>query len=654
MKKINKFLCFCLATVFLFVNSQIGEVDAEFLLNDTVESQESIDNTVNNIYSKLHFYTGNESYTTIDSANELTAATEQVYANYGSSSAYSLNNNYTGNGGETLQMTVQFASDFMETKEYLEYKSDKKNVKSITELRALKKEFNAYSKIYHRELVERNLPLLNNIDYDNYNIVNYAPFVVLNISADNIQTNTLFDLCSSPNIEHISINYEIIAETSEFEYPTSLTATLNRALEGMNAYDIINSGDYDCGGIYIGVYEVGLHDASNEYLADLDITTRTGAWTTGMDVAFISRCEEHATKVLGILAEMAPNASFYCASLYQYPGNYGIDWFIDETVDVVNCSFGQYANILTDDGTYLALNNCYNQAVDGLYDYQIEAHDMIVVVAAGNKNTSNTSSSYNPNNEVTSPGYAYNAITVGGLAANQRNVSGTNEIYYTHDDDASYYTADEGDIVKPNVAAPYTITIPNMGSFSGTSASAPLVTGCIAILIEASSYDYAWEPEMVLANITATSRETDDYEATVGNFDAKVGAGMIDLEQMIHNRVREINQTVQPNTAAGSKVIDLTKYFGAGLNVDIGLAWAAEVTKNNTTYITNLTNYNLIVYNSNNEVVASSTLSYSNVEKVSFNSGNGDTFRICVILNQAALTTVQEELSLVYTDTVVN
>ena len=83
----------------------------------------------------------------------------------------------------------------------------------------------------------------------------------------------------------------------------------------------------------------------------------------------------------------------------------GIQWFIDNACDIVNCSFGYYNNGTPDaDGSYSDGVKQYRNDIDGVYDYQILAHFITVVKSAGNYNDNPIYSSYNTGNKAASPG----------------------------------------------------------------------------------------------------------------------------------------------------------------------------------------------------------------------------------------------------------
>ena len=93
---------------------------------------------------------------------------------------------------------------------------------------------------------------------------------------------------------------------------------------------------------------------------------------------------------------MLPDAEFYFANTPSTTTGTvleGIEWFIEQGCDVVNCSFGYDQDVQ------------YRYDVDAVYDYQIGANNIIVVAATGN-----SAEKY-----VGSPAQAYNVIAVGGV-----------------------------------------------------------------------------------------------------------------------------------------------------------------------------------------------------------------------------------------------
>jgi hypothetical protein len=163
---------------------------------------------------------------------------------------------------------------------------------------------------------------------------------------------------------------------------------------------------------------------------------------------------------------------------------------------------------------------------DRFYDDMVINRYRTIVKSAGNEAGPCNSGTGN----VTSPGLAYNVITVGNF--NDMNTSGwSNDIMHGC---SSYVdpSSTHGDREKPEVAAPGTginstrTSSPWTGAVgSGTSVAAPMVTGGAALLMETNSSLKVW-PEAVKAILMVTA--VNNIEGAKGLSDED-GAGGIEL-----------------------------------------------------------------------------------------------------------------------------
>ena len=571
---------------------EIGVENIVEHVNDTTEERTSE-------YNKLHFYFDVEEHGTIDDVGELEKAIDAIpkpEANQGKEtgiSTYNLNNNTQESNEVTI--TVEFESDFMETEKYIEYSEQRAELETSEDVLAFRESLNSYSKEYHEELIEECLDELEVLEYTEIEAIGYSPFVTLKVDAANLDVETLEYLSECENIENISVEYEPVPEEE---------ASWTNTLKGIDAYDIVSNGTYTGEGVRKGIYESGgVCDVTHTNLTDVDITLRNSSTKT----------TSHATNVASILSIIAPEAEYYVSDVNQI----GIAWFIENNCDIVNCSFGYCNNTLNSDGTYTDGTKAYKYSIDAVYDYQIRAHFITVCKSAGNKNSNSSSSTYNPEGKVTSPGYAYNVITVGGA-----NRTYTDSAYrWTHASGACYVSSSPR--VKPNVAAGYTVSIPNVGTGSGTSYASPQVAGCIALLLDKTA-SYSAYPERVLSVVTSTAQKTYDYSATIGDFDNKVGAGLISLEGMLNSSVYQ--NKANTNATAKTKVISKNVYLSAGTEVQIGLGWLVTVDLDEEEVY--VTDYDLRIYDSSGNLVKSTYLTNTNIEMIRTSITSSGTYTI--------------------------
>jgi hypothetical protein len=601
---------------------------------NTVTAVNSVTEETENPYNKLHFYLDNEENYTIDSYGELAQATASLKTN---AATYAL----TDTEEKELQVTVEFSSDFMETKKYQEFLAERETLETIDEVHEWRARLNAYSKEFHDDLVAKNMKTLSDMEYSDYDAVGYSPFVILKTSAEDINAATLFEVASCDNVEHVSVAYEVEATSDSTEEATD--DVWSESLKTVNAYNTIIQGTYTGDGIRIGIYEAnGICDIYNPNLIGKNITINPESLGY--------KETPHATMVTSIVALMAPDADFYVSHV---PYEKGIQYFIDNLCDVVNCSFGHYNNTENNNGTYSDGIKEYRYDIDGIYDYQISRHMITVVSVSGNYVNDNQKRDYNPNKKIVSPGYAYNVITVSGVSKLYRSgnwewCAGTYSAYVCSNNQA-----------KPTVAAPYIAEFASIegGRQTGTSFAAPLATGCIALLME-SNIRYMNHPELVMANVIATANKTYDYSSDNGEFDEKVGSGIIDFTRMINSDYVSLTNS---NSSAGVNVISKEITLNAETEIQIGLLWLMATgdpiivndTNKNEQYPAviqlYLTDYNLYLYDSSYNIVASSTLVNSNTELIRATISTSGTYTIVVYQNGVKHSgNPSDTLSLVY------
>lgn len=264
-------------------------------------------------------------------------------------------------------------------------------------------------------------------------------------------------------------------------------------------------------------------------------------------IGWWTRVGSHATQVAGVVASDhgAYRGAAYGAEIYSANALNGMepaivaaaDWAA-ERVDIINASIG---------------TDCSSREITSLdkyVDWLVWNKRKTVVVAAGNLLPACPS-----NHHVTSPGKAYNVITVG--AKDDKNTA-TSEAD-TQDDQFSYFslyvdpvTASENRL-KPEVTATGQ-RIRSTGASSpwieadevaGTSFAAPIVSGQAALMMQRSSW-LKFSPEAVKAGVMASARWTkliDDVNPSKWASVDKMGVGAVDCtaadNSLINDRVRE-------------------------------------------------------------------------------------------------------------------
>ena len=543
--------------------------------------------TQDTVYNKIHFYNENSDHEMIDSKQELQEATEAMivtaerYNAMAMDAESALTDEEDSTSAEEICITVQFDSDYFKTDEFIAFSEERNSVRSIEDVRDFRRRLNDYSKEYHAELVRQKLPLASGLDYYKAEIVGYAPFVNFSVLPENLTAEALLEVACSEDVLNISLSCasQIVMETAEVSTAAAEGDIFPTVLNGMSQtmIDGIHTGE----GVRIGVYEANENTTgslSHVNLADKDITMKDSS----------DPITSHLVSVTSVIATIAPDAEYYIDVINDK--TITLEWFLDEVCDVVNCSFGNSG--------YLT----YDYGRDGLFDYQILAHYISFVVSAGNYNAT-----MNPQSRITSPGYAYNAITVGGV-----DLTYVNSAYrWMHAERACYVTPNQQS--KPNLSAAYTLNIPNIGVKTGTSFSAPQVTGAIALL-QGWDYIYSLSPERALAVVVTGAEKTYDFSASE-NFNDKIGWGILNMDRMFEVGANYVDGS--NNNDYTGNIVTKQVYVTAGKELQAGLCWL--ITADPEKEEKYITDYDLKIYsNLYGQPVATSSSSDSNTEVVRY------------------------------------
>lgn len=301
---------------------------------------------------------------------------------------------------------------------------------------------------------------------------------------------------------------------------SGITAINNRTINGVS----INGT-----GVKVAQIEVpgGRVKLDNPYLSTGIIQDNNSAVCTNPD--------EHATLVAGVLksinlADTGVStgatlwASGVCSGIIYDVYNRMLDGVQNQSASVTNFSWG-----------CSSLQGCvtYPDSTIGQYDGMAfyNTHPSFIV-AAGNNGVYNNSSGQDGTSNIYSIATAYNLITVGSYDDKNNTVLNDDEI----SDFTSWKnpTSQHGDREKPDVVAPgsnirTTGYTPNLIEVSGTSFSAPVVTGGSALLMQRASV-LKNEPEALKALILATARNDVAKDGQMPSGDSKDGYGGVDFD----------------------------------------------------------------------------------------------------------------------------
>ncbi|WP_371246370.1 S8 family serine peptidase [Mycoplasmopsis agassizii] len=236
------------------------------------------------------------------------------------------------------------------------------------------------------------------------------------------------------------------------------------------------------------------------------------------------------------------------------------DWLISSGVKVINNSWGT----LVDRETASKKKDIYGYNEGAYYlDFITRKYGIINVFAAGNK-------ARDRDNVITGEKLSHNSIIVGSS-----NLKGDRLSYFS-----KYGTEDTRIITKPLVVAPgenylFPLAAEDRGDFfgslqSGTSFSAPLVSGLITMLLR-NNYNLVGRPEAILAILTAGTREMNGYGKNQNNgLNSRTGAGIVNYELM--EKAAKNVKTLNVNDNNKTQVIPLPE-LKEGQKLSVSTAW---------------------------------------------------------------------------------
>lgn len=221
----------------------------------------------------------------------------------------------------------------------------------------------------------------------------------------------------------------------------------------------------------------------------------------------------HADNVHRIMSTVAPEATYYASGAYSsntatVQGSFyeRVEWLLSQGVNIINYSAGA---------------NVYNQytARARWVDHIAYNHDVHFVMSSGNE----------AEQGVCSPGMAYNIITVGAT----NDISPYNIIYVSPTKGSgfvknSYVSRPNQITYKPDVVAPG-----NFGAVWGTSYSAPLVTGAVALICDYRPALKTRQHAVKAILAASTSMDNGCYVNTDEEFQ-QYGAGRIDVRAALY------------------------------------------------------------------------------------------------------------------------
>lgn len=388
--------------------------------------------------------------------------------------------------------------------------------------------------------------------------------------------------------------------------------------------DTVQSNGITGTGAEVGVVEIGnALTLSNPNLGSNVVLDET--YSVGCSSPF----PDHGAEVTGIIKSTNTTLKgiAYNAKAWYGASCSGLD---TETNALSNKAIQWGANVLN-----LSFARNTNQSVDALarfYDNLVRTKYVSVVAAAGNENCVSGG-----NGNITTPGVAYNVITVG--AFDDKNTTTWSDDVMDGCSSWRDPTSLGNDREKPEVVAPgkNIMTLSNSSpwttSASGTSFAAPMVTGMIALMFQRDCCTLFIAPEMTKAIVLASAIHNIEGSSRLSELDG-VGAILADRADSIIRRSNAYwDHTVLSCSSSTTSVDATTMSLTSGTRTRVAIAWST-----NTSYPDYAsrpsTDIDLEVVNSSGVVVASSRSFDNTYEIVDFTPSSSGTYKLRVKKNR--------------------
>lgn len=424
----------------------------------------------------------------------------------------------------------------------------------------------------------------------------YAPMIICEITKKKV-----IELSNLENVTSLSLYQEV--ETTD-------DGNLNISLPSIDAVYTRDTLGFNGLGVRVGQIESGRPETG---ISDLSNTSITRGGTNNNTA--------HASLVAAIIAGskgLAPQASLYCTTVDNFYAN--AEWLVSSNVTVINRS-----NSASSDGTY--------DDVAKWVDHIVNQHNVSWVQTPGNTG---------PNEYVCSPGNAYNVITVGAID-DKGTVGTSDDTYFT----STNYKTGSGMPNKPDVVAPGVgFSVTGGTTMSGTSFAAPHVTGMIAQMMSFSP-TLKLRPDAIKAAVMASCNRKTTGES-LNSLTTKEGAGVINAINAANSISNVSTQQTYYTTTANSISFDF--YPLTTGRKTIAISWLRRNTGTGTNHSTitspALTDFDLYIYDSSGNLVASSASSSNNAEFIGFNATTTSKYTVKII--RYTNNTTSERISLAH------
>ncbi len=363
----------------------------------------------------------------------------------------------------------------------------------------------------------------------------YSPCVFADITIEQIinlsRTSEVTGIGYWPDDETIPLSEGSVFSDDELE-KIDLNLSISRIPQAKETYGVYGNG------IKIGLLDTRTPDPTKVTVTINPISSFTGA---------------HATNVCLILRKAANGAALYATTGTITQGS-KTEWLLDQGVNIITSVVGA-----------LPEYNTYDD-MTRWYDHIAYNHDVHFVQASGNYGTDG----------VIRPGMAYNIITVGNVyyTAGYNIVTGSNNPSSYNNSGASYIS---NRTFKPDICAPGWV-----GTYGGTSYSAPIISGAVALMCQYNS-SLKTKQHIVKAILAANVNKNYHRCNTLDTDFKKYGAGILDAKSSLY----AISQGHFSSSTGSVSPDSPTAYYNMAVTSDdtymrVALAYANRIKYLNT------------------------------------------------------------------------
>ncbi|MCK9471923.1 MAG: S8/S53 family peptidase [Bacilli bacterium] len=466
------------------------------------------------------------------------------------------------------------------------------------------------------------------IEYSNVFVSKYTPFVfcVLKNKPKQEITSIMQKLSESEIVSVVYIGESIEKSADDIKinvfdndinsYETQMTDLRNIPYDNFPNGTTLSGLD-----VKIGVLDIGIFDTLHPNFAEIDVYNLTQDFDGDYESDDL-----HPTFVASILGGkygIANKASIYFSDIKSEEGFGAIEKLISADVDVINMSVSLGDSAI--DEWFSCPDFLYMECI-------VDAYNIILVAAAGSRlNVLNA-----PGN-VAQPANTTTVISVGSIKQSGMPSNFSNYRRY------NYFQISKS---KPEiVAVGEDRIVPGLGTISGTSFSAPAVSGTIALLIE--KHGDLINPQSALALLLASSSNNVNTGQTIINGDIvtnskksggdlreRTGAGRLDIKAVLD--ISSSNIRINLDNISDNFYEDI--YIESGDEVKISMVWNRTFTpydwfdnhvwgEDDLPELSPFTNVDLFLKNGT-EVITSSTYRYSNIQFIRTTVNQSRTYNI--------------------------